>query len=104
MGPPPRGAKRGPRTPVSDATVLAAIRAVLKASPFCTEGHRKVRARLRPRAPHNDGTELTLHYSYTLNLLGRLMKGYTDKQMRKGIGGMAKGLQRESERIATSRT
>ncbi len=54
-------------------------------------------------APHNDGTELTIHYSYTLNLLGRLMKGYTDKQMRKGIGGMAKGLQRESERIATSR-
>ncbi len=54
-------------------------------------------------APHNDGTELTLHYSYTLNLLGRRMKGYTDKQMRKGIGGMAKDLQRESERIATSR-
>ena len=53
-------------------------------------------------APHNDGTELTLHYSYTLTLLGRLMKGYTDKQMRKGIGGMAKGLQRDSERIATS--
>ena len=53
-------------------------------------------------APHDDGTELTLHYSYTPNLLGRVMKGYTDSQMRKGIGGMAKGLQRESERIATS--
>jgi uncharacterized protein YndB with AHSA1/START domain len=52
-------------------------------------------------APHGDGTELTLHYSYTPNLLGRLMKGYTDKQMRKGIGGLAKDLQRESERIAT---
>lgn len=34
--------------------------------------------------------------------MGRLAKGYTDKQMRKGIGGMAKGLQQESERIATA--
>jgi len=51
-------------------------------------------------APREGGTELTLNYSYTLNTLGRLMKRYTDKQMRKGIGGLAKGLQRESERIA----
>ncbi len=41
--------KRGPRTAVSDAVVLAEIRAVLAASRFHTEGHRKVRARLRPR-------------------------------------------------------
>lgn len=40
--------KRGPRTALSDAEVVTAIRAVLKASPFHTEGHRKVRARLRP--------------------------------------------------------
>ncbi len=40
--------KRGPRTALSDAEVVRAIRAVLKASPFHTEGHRKVRARLRP--------------------------------------------------------
>jgi hypothetical protein len=52
--------------------------------------------------PHSGGTELTLHYSYTLNFLGHLLKGYTDKQMRKGIGAMAKGLQQESERIATT--
>jgi uncharacterized protein YndB with AHSA1/START domain len=45
------------------------------------------------------GTELSLHYSYTPNMLGRLLKGYTDKQMRKGIAGMTKGLQQESERI-----
>jgi len=51
-------------------------------------------------APSQDGTELTLHYSYTLNLLGKLMKSYTHKQMTKGIGGMAKSLQHESERIA----
>ena len=54
-------------------------------------------------APHSEGTELTVHYSYTPNLLGRLMRGYTDKEMRKGIGGMAKGLQQESERIAAER-
>ena len=50
----------------------------------------------------NGGTELTLHYSYTPNLLGRLVKGYTETQMRKGIGSMAKGLQQESERIAAT--
>ena len=53
-------------------------------------------------APHDGGTELNLHYSYTLNFLGRLVRRYTDKQMRKGIGGLAKGLQRESERLATN--
>ncbi len=46
--PRPRG-KRGPQTPLDDTALLAAIRAVLQASPFCTEGHRKVRVRLRPR-------------------------------------------------------
>ncbi len=54
-------------------------------------------------APHGDGTKLTLHYRYKPNLLGRLIKGYTNKQMRKGIGGLASGLQRESERIASGR-
>ena len=53
-------------------------------------------------APQDGGTELTIHYSYAPNLLGRLVKGYTDTQMRKGIGGMAKGLQQESERIAAT--
>jgi transposase InsO family protein len=45
---PSRGGKRGPRTPVSDDEVVAAIRRVLQASHFHTEGHRKVRVRLRP--------------------------------------------------------
>lgn len=53
-------------------------------------------------ASHDGGTELTLHYSYTLNTMGRLAKGYTDKQMRKGIGGLADGLQEESERLAST--
>ncbi|GMQ93748.1 MAG: hypothetical protein BMS9Abin12_1228 [Acidimicrobiia bacterium] len=53
-------------------------------------------------AAHDDGTELTLRYDYTPNFLGRLLKGYTGTQMRKGIDGLAKGLQQESERIATT--
>lgn len=39
--------KRGPRTPLDDARLVTEIRAVLAASPFHTEGHRKVRCRLR---------------------------------------------------------
>lgn len=50
--------------------------------------------------PDDDATTLTLHYHYTLNRLGRLAKGTTDKQMRKGITGLVDGLQRESERVA----
>lgn len=53
-------------------------------------------------SPHDGGTELVLHYSYTLNRMGRMVKGSTEKQMRKGIDGMVSGLQRESESIATS--
>ena len=51
-------------------------------------------------APMDGGTQLTLNYSYNLNFMGRLMKRTTDKQMRKGIGGLAKSLQEESERTA----
>ncbi len=40
-------ARRGPKPKVSDADLLAAIRADLEASPFVGEGHRKVWARLR---------------------------------------------------------
>lgn len=39
--------KRGPRPQQSDAEVVAAMRQVLLASPFHTEGHRKLRVRLR---------------------------------------------------------
>ena len=42
-------ARRGPKPKVSDADLLAAIRADLAASPFAGEGHRKVWARLRIR-------------------------------------------------------
>jgi uncharacterized protein YndB with AHSA1/START domain len=51
-------------------------------------------------APQDGGTALTLHYSYETNRLGGLVKGTTDKQMRKGIGGLADDLQTESERIS----
>ena len=52
-------------------------------------------------AANEDGTALTLVYSYELNRLGRAVKGTTDKQMRKGITGLADELQLESERVAT---
>jgi putative transposase len=42
-------AKRGPKTRWSDAEVVAAIRAVLAATPFHGEGYRTVRARLAHR-------------------------------------------------------
>ena len=43
-------AKRGPKTAQSDAELVALIREILATSPFHSEGHRKVRARLRQRA------------------------------------------------------
>jgi putative transposase len=46
--PPPR--RRGPTGAMSDDALTAAIRAVLAASPFYGEGHRKVWARLRHAA------------------------------------------------------
>ena len=42
-------AKRGPKTRMSDADLVAEIRAVLAACPFHGEGYRKVRARLAHR-------------------------------------------------------
>ena len=48
-------------------------------------------------APHDGGTELTLRYTYTLNRLGRVAKGATDRQLRKGLARLADALQRESE-------
>src|SRR5258708_9767850 len=46
--PPPR--RRGPTGAMSDDALTAAIRAVLAASPFHGDGHRKVWARLRHAA------------------------------------------------------
>jgi len=48
--PPPPAAKRGPKPRWSDEELLEQIRAVLAASPFLGDGHRKVRARLRWQA------------------------------------------------------
>lgn len=48
-------------------------------------------------APKDGGTELTLNYDYTPNLMGRFMFGMLDKQMRKGMDGLATDLQRASE-------
>jgi transposase InsO family protein len=41
--------KRGPKTKATDGEIVAAIRAVLAATPFHGEGYRKVRARLAHR-------------------------------------------------------
>lgn len=60
--------KRGPRTPVDDATLVTAIRGVLKASPFHTEGHRKVRVRLR-----RDGIRVGKHRVLRLMRTHRLL-------------------------------
>ena len=45
--PPVAPARRGPKPTISDADLLAAIRADLTRSPWSGEGHRKVWARLR---------------------------------------------------------
>jgi putative transposase len=45
----PAPGKRGPKPTTSDADLVAAIRAVLAATPFHGEGYRKVRARLAHR-------------------------------------------------------
>ena len=45
-------AKRGPKTAQSDADIVALIREILATSPFHSEGHRKVRVRLRQRGVH----------------------------------------------------
>ena len=46
---PIRGQKRGPKTKWSDEELGVEIREVLRNSEFLGEGHRKVRARLRPK-------------------------------------------------------
>ena len=53
-------------------------------------------------APAEGGTDLTIVYTYNLNRLGRAAKSITDKQLRKGLGGLAEGLQAEAERLAPS--
>ena len=51
-------------------------------------------------AASEGGTDLTLHYSYTLNRLGRVATGTTAKQLEKGIRGLADSLKEECERAA----
>jgi len=53
-------------------------------------------------AARDGATDLTINYSYTLNRLGRVAKGTTDKQLRKGINGLADALTREGVRIAAN--
>src|SRR5437867_3200991 len=55
--------KRGPKTATSDAELVAAIRAVLAATPFHGEGYRKVRARLAHRGHAVGGKRVLPHAS-----------------------------------------
>jgi transposase InsO family protein len=51
-GPRPPPGKRGPKTALSDADVVAAIRVLLADAEFSGEGHRKLRVRLKLRDIH----------------------------------------------------
>ena len=51
-------------------------------------------------APKDGGTELVLDYSYTPNLMGRIMGPMARRMLERGIGGLAKSLAVESERMA----
>lgn len=53
-------------------------------------------------APKGDGTEVTVNYTYTPNIMGKLMGPMLDQQLRKGLGGMLKGLQQEAEQVPSS--
>ena len=53
-------------------------------------------------APSAGGTVLNLHYSYQPNLVGRLTSPFTARLLRRGIGGLAKSLAEESERLAAA--
>lgn len=53
-------------------------------------------------AENDGGTELTINYEYTPNVMGRLMRGMLDKQMRKGMAGLARDLQQASESAAAA--
>jgi putative transposase len=72
-GPTPRP-KRGPRSAYSDTEVGAAMRAVVAASPFTTEGHRKIRVRLREHGIWV-GCRRVLRLARTLGLLAPTRRG-----------------------------
>jgi transposase InsO family protein len=66
---PPALGKRGPKTALDDAELLALIRADLDSSPFSGEGHRKVFGRLRYVAGHKVGRNRILRLMRANRLL-----------------------------------
>ncbi|MEM9133756.1 MAG: SRPBCC family protein [Actinomycetota bacterium] len=54
--------------------------------------------------PDGDGTRLTLGVEYRPNRLGRIAPGTTEKQMHKGMNGLADDLAREGARRAAEAT
>jgi putative transposase len=67
--------KRGPKTTVSDAELLVAIRRVLAEAPFHGEGHRKVRVRLRAQG-HRVGRGRVLRLMRVAGLLAPQRAGH----------------------------
>ncbi|MGH8545885.1 MAG: IS3 family transposase [Gammaproteobacteria bacterium] len=67
--------KRGPKTAWSDDEVVAAILEVLEASPFLSEGHRKVTARLRQQRGIRVGKNRVLRLMRRENLLAPVRRG-----------------------------
>lgn len=74
-GAPAEPAKRGPKTAWSDAALVAEIRVVLAGSPFLSEGHRKVTARLRARGIRV-GKNRVLRLMREANLLAPVRRGH----------------------------
>jgi len=70
-----RPTKRGPHPALDDARLVTEIRAVLAASPFHTEGHRKVRCRLRARGV-SVGKHRVLRLMRTHRLLAPTRRGH----------------------------
>lgn len=71
----PTRAKRGPKTAVSDAALIDAMRQVLADSPFHGEGHRKMRVRLRGLG-HRVGRHRVLRLMRATGLLAPQRAGH----------------------------
>lgn len=73
--PPPTRMKRGPKTAITDAALIDAMRQVLADSPFHGEGHRKMRVRLRGLG-HRVGRNRVLRLMRAAGLLAPQRAGH----------------------------
>ena len=68
--------KRGPKTKVTDATLLLEIKTILKSTPFTGEGYKKVHARLRREAGIRVGKGRVLRLMRLHGLLAPVRKAH----------------------------